>query len=43
MFGLNGAQLGDTDLEIAEDFQQKRFKFHIGPVDLVDEQNNRFV
>ena len=37
----NGADLGHTDLEVREDFQQKGFKGIIGAIKLVDQQHRR--
>ncbi len=37
--GRDGAELGNRDLEIAEDFQQQRFELGVRFVDLVDQQH----
>src|SRR3954468_20539920 len=39
--GLDAAQLGDRDLEVAEDLQEHRLELLVGLVDLVDEQDDR--
>src|SRR3954454_20319285 len=39
--GLDAAELGDRDLEVAEDLQQHRLELLVGLVDLVDEQDDR--
>ena len=43
MPGLDGAQLGDADLEVAEDLQQESLELGIRAVDLVDEQDDWLV
>ena len=37
--GVNHAQLRDGDLEIAQAFQQQRFKFIVGTIDFIDQQH----
>ena len=37
--GLDRAALGDRNLEVGEEFEQQRFEFMIGAVDLVDQQH----
>ena len=41
VLGADGADLGDGDLEVGEEFQQERLQLLIGAVDLVDEQDGR--
>src|SRR4051794_17217939 len=38
---LDAAELGDGDLEVAEDLEQHRLELLVGLVDLVDEQHDR--
>ena len=38
---LDGADLGDGDLELGEDLEQESLELLIGPVDLVDEEDGR--
>ena len=37
--GLDGAELGDADLKVREQFQKERLEFLVGAVDLVDQQH----
>ena len=37
---LDGAELGNRDLEVGEHLEQQRFGFDLHPVDLVDEQDH---
>ena len=39
MHGVEGRQLGDRDLKIREDLEQKRLELLVGPVDLVDQEH----
>ena len=40
--GRQGAEFRHTDLEIAQDLQQKGLELGIRPVNLIDQKNNRF-
>src|SRR4051794_19934181 len=40
-FRLDHAQLGDADLEVAEDLEQHRLELLVGLVDLVDQEHDR--
>jgi hypothetical protein len=37
--GLDGAELGDTDLKVREQFQQERLELLVGAIDFVDQQH----
>jgi hypothetical protein len=39
--GPDGPDLGNRDLELGEDFQEKRLEFLVRAVDLVDQQYRR--
>src|SRR5438876_5894669 len=41
--GMNRPKLGNSQLPIAEDFQKQGLKFVINLIDLIDEQNARFL
>ena len=41
LLGLDGAELGDRDLEVRQDLEQVGLELLVGPVDLVDEQDRR--
>ena len=43
MNSFDGAQLRHADLEVAEDFEQKRLELGIGAVNLVNQQNDRLL
>jgi hypothetical protein len=39
--GRDGAELGNTDLKIRKQLQQKRLEFFVRAIDLIDEQHRR--
>ena len=41
MLRLDGAELGDRDLEVGQHFEQERFERLVGAVELVDQQHRR--
>ena len=43
VFGRERADLGNRDLVLAQQFQQHRLQGLVGPVDLVDQQHDRFL
>ncbi len=39
--GFDGAKLGNADLKIGQQLEQKRLEFLVGAVDLIDQQHRR--
>ena len=40
---LDGAELGDADLEVGQELEQERLELLVGAVDLVDQQHRRLL